>query len=293
MSMDARVQSDFKETIHHGTEEFPLAVYSINIPLELECVQYAHWHDEIEFFLIENGSAQFQADVNQRILATGDMVLLRSGTIHSALRCNHLPCKFIALVFSLPIICSQNNYSFEKIILELSSKGSSPVFFYDHKEQSSAIINALFKEIRDAYMLKKAGYELFIKSRLIEIFYWISSHLSEDKKAEAAEAMTVAEIKRSLIYIHNNFYRDLSLKELSEHINLSSGQFDRTFKKIVGISPFSYLIGYRIQKGAELLKSTNKSITEIAIEVGFSNFSYFSKCFRNRMGITPSGYRKD
>ena len=152
---------------------------------------------------------------------------------------------------------------------------------------------ALFKEIRSAYKEKKSGYELFIKARLLEILYWISNQLSDENKADTAETIEVTQIKKSLAYINQYYQRSLTLKEIAEYIYISPGQYDRLFRKIIGITPFSYIVGYRIHKSSQMLAKTQKTITEIALETGFTNFSYFSKCFRDKMKMTPSEYRRN
>jgi AraC-like DNA-binding protein len=60
----------------------------------------------------------------------------------------------------------------------------------------------------------------------------------------------------------------------------------------LGLTPVAYLNRYRVQQARQLLKTTHKSITEIALDVGFSGSSYFSRIFRRETGMSPEAYRR-
>ena len=76
-------------------------------------------------------------------------------------------------------------------------------------------------------------------------------------------------------------------------MGLSEGEASRTFKKLTGQSPMDYVIHYRIKIATILLKSTSKSITDIALEVGFSSSNYFTIAFKKITGLTPTEYKKN
>ena len=66
----------------------------------------------------------------------------------------------------------------------------------------------------------------------------------------------------------------------------------RKMKTLTGLSPTTFIRYYRLEKGKELLLTTNKSISQIAYEVGFKDPAHFTNAFLERYGITPSGARK-
>lgn len=71
-----------------------------------------------------------------------------------------------------------------------------------------------------------------------------------------------------------------------------SYHLQRTFKKIVGISPIEYIQQFRIKKATEYLSHTNQSIMEISTDVGIENPEYFATLFKKKTGFTPTEYRK-
>ena len=83
----------------------------------------------------------------------------------------------------------------------------------------------------------------------------------------------------------------LSLNSTAEEVELSSSHFSRMFKKTTGRTFLEYLMDVRIKKACELLRDTDRSITNVAFDVGFNDSSYFGKVFRKHTRMSPSKYR--
>ena len=81
---------------------------------------------------------------------------------------------------------------------------------------------------------------------------------------------------------------DLSVETIGAELGLSRVQLYRKVKALTGLSPVELLRKARLQKAKELIKGTDKTIAEVAYEVGFTAPSYFTKCFKEEFGISPS-----
>ena len=81
---------------------------------------------------------------------------------------------------------------------------------------------------------------------------------------------------------------DLSVETIGAELGLSRVQLYRKVKALTGQSPVELLRTARLHKGRELLQTTDKTVSEVAYEVGFSAPSYFAKCFKDEFGVTPS-----
>ncbi|MGI5949153.1 helix-turn-helix domain-containing protein [Peptoniphilus sp.] len=99
-------------------------------------------------------------------------------------------------------------------------------------------------------------------------------------------------INISISYIKKYYMLDISLEKISYIAGFSPYYFSRNFKKITGINFIDYLMKTRIENAKTLLKVTDKTVLEISLEVGFLNFSYFSKTFKNFVGMTPTEFRR-
>lgn len=94
-----------------------------------------------------------------------------------------------------------------------------------------------------------------------------------------------------LDYIHEHLDRDIKLANLADLLGISQFHFSHLFKQSLGISPYQYLLGQRIERAKQLLKQTDRSIIEIALMCGFSSHSRLSQQFRQLTGMTPRTYR--
>ena len=81
---------------------------------------------------------------------------------------------------------------------------------------------------------------------------------------------------------------DLNVETLGSEMGLSRVQLYRKLKALTGHSPVELLRTMRLQRAKELLASSGKSVSEVAYEVGFTSPSYFTKCYKEAFGITPT-----
>jgi two-component system, response regulator YesN len=94
-------------------------------------------------------------------------------------------------------------------------------------------------------------------------------------------------IEKALKYIDNNYKNHISLIDVAKNVYLSHEYFSRLFKEEVGENFSTYLTIYRIKKASELIKKTDMKISQIALEVGYSNAGYFSKNYKKYTGVSP------
>ena len=102
-----------------------------------------------------------------------------------------------------------------------------------------------------------------------------------------------ADIDTAATFIRKNYSHPLTIDDIIRNIPISKYHFIRLFRRIMGVTPYSYLMNYRINRSKILLRSTNKSIAEIAETCGFSDTSNFIFQFKKHTGIRPTHYRKD
>lgn len=95
-----------------------------------------------------------------------------------------------------------------------------------------------------------------------------------------------------LRYLHNNYHRRLSLKEIAKESSQSVSNLCRTFKEGTGVTVLEYLQNLRITMAKRLIEKTNYSIATVAKLIGMEDESYFSRIFKREVGVSPNQYRK-
>lgn len=111
--------------------------------------------------------------------------------------------------------------------------------------------------------------------------------------ADTEQNRNLASIKMVLDYINEHYQEQLTVKELTEMSNYSEYYFMKLFKQYTGKTVASYLNDFRLEKAKVLLLHSDRSITEIALDVGFNNTSYFIKKFQQANLVSPHKYRKN
>lgn len=94
------------------------------------------------------------------------------------------------------------------------------------------------------------------------------------------------------IYLMEHFNQKITLEDLGNQFNLNPFYLQKQFKRYIGQSPTEYLIYLRITRAKELIRTTDKSVSEIAREVGIDNLGYFTRLFKKMEGMTPHEYNK-
>jgi YesN/AraC family two-component response regulator len=123
---------------------------------------------------------------------------------------------------------------------------------------------------------------------LEETLAHVESTLERSRKL-SSEAQRL--VRQAMAYIHQHYAEPISRADLARHVALSQDYLTACFRRELGVTPVAYLNRYRVHQARRLLVDTDKSITEIALEVGFSDSGYFSRVFRREVGLSPEAYR--
>lgn len=126
-----------------------------------------------------------------------------------------------------------------------------------------------------------------LRSWLDDVFRDLSWFAQENQQDFAAKA--VVKVKQ---YIHANYPKSIMLEELARLVLLSPSYLSHAFSESCGVSITEYLKTVRVKKAQAMLRSSDKSVTEVAASVGYPDPNYFARVFRNITGKSPQQYRK-
>jgi AraC-like DNA-binding protein/mannose-6-phosphate isomerase-like protein (cupin superfamily) len=290
---DIILDKNKKETTQHGSFDFPLAIYTTQISKNILGYISWHWHEELQFCLVTEGTVEFYINNDIVHLSKGEGIFINVGQMHQAK--NHLKTdgSYICIDFHPNLISGfMGSIIHTKYVSPFIESASHPYcIFKSEPDWQQNILNQLF-EIYLAHNQQEDGYEFQIQILLHQIWqtlvknFFLTSSLSDSN-------IWNPRIKKMIEFIHNHYMNNFRLDELSAEMNLSKSACCREFKKYVKCTIFEYLLDYRLMNSTSLLLSTNDSITTIAYQCGFGSTSYFIEKFRNKSGISPLVYRKE
>ncbi len=175
--------------------------------------------------------------------------------------------------------------SFANILLEnkfVSLK--NPVMNIGYDEE----IVTLYKKILDVSNSERPGFQQLLSGITIHLLAYLQ-YREKDKSWEDKEVLN--KINKAKLIIREKIGTLILPEELAESLNISYSWFRRMFRQYTGLAPAQYISQLKIQKAKELLSISNKTIKEIALELGYESIEYFSASFKKQTRMTPSQFR--
>lgn len=147
---------------------------------------------------------------------------------------------------------------------------------------------SIFEDMLLAQSTKKAGYELYLDSKLLEIISLLVNNTTVISKKYSQYSKNIS---NACNFIENSYQQNISLTDIANSAYLSTSFFHKVFKEVTGFTPTQYLLKTRLSNAQKLLENTNKKVVEVAYSSGFSSHSYFNQVFKQNFKMTPNQYR--
>lgn len=256
-------------------ENLPIAIYHhYKTPYQLV---KAHWHRSLELTLNLEGKVDFYNGSHHKTICENQVSITNSEEIHYSIP--HYDCFENKIVG----ITLQINYSFLKRIIP----DFDHIYFIINQPDIEAKIALCIKNISN--LSNSSNDDRYIKmyQQLLEIIDLLYHNCTTEKTNYEPKKM-----KEVLHYIHQHYHQNILLYQVANYFGYNREYFARLFKQEVGLSFKQYLTRYRLYQSSLLLKETDKSILDIAYELGFSSENQFILNFKKYYGITPGKFRK-
>lgn len=285
---DFKINPQHRELTKHKTDLLPLACYKTAIHSHVHGYIPLHWHEEVQFVFVLEGTIRFQVNNQEVLIRQGDGLFINSQCLHGAkdevdgkgiyICLNVLP-NFLMMpelfsVYVAPYIQATNlNYLKLEQEVEWGKEACDHIQF-----------------IYDILTGAEVFYEIHITQHLTSLWHLLISNA--EPVTNQGNVRKNKRIKDMLTWIHLHYDEAVSLEDIARAGLLSKSECCRYFKFILGLSPIQYVNHYRLERSLALLRDTDFSITEIAYKVGFNGSSYFIEQFKKSMDMTPNNYRK-
>ncbi len=294
MRLPVQTDNNLQELAEHGDYFFPLEIHMDNLDEFPNGLMGCHWHNQVEYNYVLEGTAQFQVSGRTYIVHAGEGLFINSNCLHQAQAFGDEKCVFFCIVFQPALLSGfPNSIIAQKYVLPILESKEFPAFYFDSCSPLHRDCNQKMLEIHHFYQDKADFYEIQIQILLQEI--WLSMLRSNEEIIPApmtVPAYDEQRLKTILTFLENNYAAKLSLEEIALSANISKSECCRFLKQTLNRTPFQILIDYRLTKSIQLLKETDLSIGEIAEQVGFDSASYFSTIFKKNFRHSPKDFRK-
>ena len=233
---------------------------------------------EYQINYITEGSGIFETSTDEFQVVPGSMLLLRPGMWHRYKPDENTGWNEHYIGF--------NGAFCENLFLEGFFQAGKPVLFVGFQESLLKLffeIIQLVKEEKTGHQQVSAAYTILMLSKILSVV----------RNQEFAGKSIERTIRKACLYFRENLNTNVNIEQLATDLNVGYSYFRQMFRKYTGISPTQYHLSLRIQKAKDLLVSTDQSFKEIAIDLGFESYFYFSRIFKDKTGESPLEFRKE
>lgn len=239
-----------------------------------------HNHQEYEFMSVKDKDLMTSCNGKNLVIKKGYIMPFNSLEIHGQPKTDTVGY-FVCMIISDTFI--------KKVAYEAFNVSEIPVF-NNKSFLPSPSLNYYLGKLIDEYEGKESANiyckDLLKKLVAIEIFKCSENNvLLKDKKSNC-------QIQRAKKYLDENYQHPFDLEKVSFISGMNKYHFLKSFKEELHITPLQYILQLKIEKSKELISLGEKSLTEVAYEMGFSSQSHFINQFKKATGITPGQYKK-
>lgn len=307
---------ELKENRPHGTPENPFSQYHIKDVKRAFQIP-VHWHDELEIIYVKRGKLHVTISGENYIGNPKEAFVVSPGSLHF-MGSPTGDVDYYTFLFPLEYISFQTEDLMEKMILSPLKRGRIMIKpqimdmatdicerlieindrMSDLKKRTSE--NSKNRESRKDIEAQKSDQlhnitvtninaQFETKITLIKFIQkmWQSGLILEN---DANGTNTIE--KEMITYIRQNYTKEISLREFGSQFHLSEKYISRYFKEHFHITLSKYINHLRLEHARQLLQESTVPVTEVALQSGFQNVSYFIRCFKKMYGVSPLKYRK-
>lgn len=256
---------------------------------------FDHTHkDFTELVFVLSGNAMHEVGKESYYIETGDVFVVGEHTRHNLTNANEfIPCNIMFREsFFYPLFYQMKEMEGFHALFYLEPYMTKEYEFKSRLKLSVEefeSVQALIEKLKKEYDQKKLGWKEMVQAYFIQLVVRLSRNYELPNQKENANVLLIA---KATSYMEANFKKEIRLDELAEMTYLSKRHFSRIFKETYQTTPMQYVVLLRLGYAKKQLRETHKDITHIALESGFVDQNYFSRCFFKHFHITPSAYKK-
>jgi len=288
--MELIIRSDHMQEVEGVTAEYPYVLNradsaSIRVPW--------HWHEEVEFSFVRRGTLSVAVSGHSYEFRAGEGFFINSNILHMMdAKDPQEGAVWDSHMFHPAFLGGQYRTVFDaKYLSPITKNKKYELVEFRGENERHKIILRLMQEVANAQEEEFAEFRT--RNLFSEVWLHLMRELRElEQQAKLPKPISQERIQTMLEFIHNHYHEKLTLEQIAASAIISRRECLRCFQSCIGKTPFEYLMDYRLRAAEYLLRTTDRSITEIALQTGFSDSAYFSRQFKELRKMSPSQYRK-
>lgn len=246
-----------------------------------------HWHEDLQFIYVLEGTVRVKTLEQEEILSGREGVFINKNVVHLVEGMN--ACRYRSFLFPDMFLSFYLGSPVSKLTQAvIENKGIALLVFHGQIGWQEQILTLLL-ELVALEQQKDTLYPYEVLTRLNQI--WLILLRNIRVQETTANHVVALRTRQCLQYIQEHYPEEVTLEKLAHSASISKSECLRCFRETLQTTPYRYLMDYRLSVAAKKLRETDDPVSAIAENCGFNQQSHFGKCFREKMGCTPSQYR--
>lgn len=279
----------FTETFHFNSGDVPVFTCHECLEEHVAHSEMTHLHDDIEIVSVLKGNINCQTGDEHFNLQKGDICFINRHQLHS-LHETGGESSHRVLIIGCDLLKKTPSVYKKYIKVFLDDMSFSHVRF-EGSGSHAAEINKIINEMERLKEAAAPAYELEVLSLIYKLVWHLYQAYSTGSAPKPADTNMLTQEKMTE-FVYEHFNEPLTLDDIAGSGSVSRSQCSKLFKHYTEMSPISFLNHHRLEVSRDMLRSTGKSIADIALECGFSDQSYYNRMFKQEYACTPLEYRK-
>lgn len=281
---------DKSQIFTYKNPDFPAYITHNKMPKNAIFMVTDHWHDEIEFIYVLDGTLKYTIEGETILLNAGEGVMVNARKLHVGGSNNGEAVDSYCVILH-PILLSSTKFIDTKYVESIIKNQCIP---YVKLTRDVAWQKDILDNTKRIYELNQ---EEDSELEIIQLFFdnWRKLYANLPHREEEIRPGNhhLVILKDMISFIHDHYKEKIALEDICNSGGVGKTMGTNIFNMYVNKTPGEFLKDYRIQKSIKLLQETDMTVTEICYETGFTGASYFAEIFKKTIGMSPLEYRKE
>lgn len=245
-----------------------------------------HWHNDLQLTVVTHGKINIKIAGQNVILKENEGLFINTNIVHE-IEDKEEDASFYCWNIGLPDATDYVNFKYVNEII--NQIDFHPFMKLTTEIQDERILIEKVKHVGGLFEERGAHYQLNILSEYYVCLKQLITLIDRDQSIN--DYFFDPRVKDCINYIQEHYEHKIGMHDLSNVSEISNSETIKLFKKYVGLTPFQYLLHYRLEKAAKQLTLTSNNVTEVAMGCGFSTTSYFIQVFKEKYHVTTKQFQ--
>jgi AraC-like DNA-binding protein len=285
-------QNPEAEVMHIGPDQLPYICICEPLDYRVDSTISWHWHSYFEVAYVAEGSLECRTPDRSLHLQKGEAVFINASVLHMYRKTSPGPCVIYAHIFdSRFLVGNLISGMYQKYIYPITKSHAIQLQPIQPTNQHQLRMLEALNTMVDLAQKEPFGYEFQLQNQLSQFWCRLLTMTQAQQTEPVTGGSDISRIKDMLHFIHGNYSRHITLKDIADAALISQRECSRCFQRCFHESAIDYLNKHRIRSAANMLLESSATIQQISSLCGFSSVSYFGKVFHQMLGCTPKEYR--